>query len=81
VTLDFFGRRAFLTLGVGLMLPGCVSAYAENPAQPVIRSVRVSGNGNLWLKTMPTYLQRSLVEQLGSRYQPGARAGATLSSS
>jgi hypothetical protein len=73
------GRRALFLLGASLMLPGCVSAYAENSAIPVIRSIRVSGNGNLWLQTMPAYLQRSLARQLGSRYQPGARDGATLS--
>jgi hypothetical protein len=79
VTLEIIGRRAFLTLGASLMLAGCATSYAENPAMPVIRSVRVSGHGNLWLETMPAYLQRSLVKQLGSRYQPGARGGATLS--
>jgi hypothetical protein len=73
------GRRAFLVFGASLMLPGCVSAYADNSAIPIVRSIQVSGTGNLWLETMPAYLQRSLVRQLGSRYQPGAREGATLS--
>jgi hypothetical protein len=79
VTLEINGRRAFLRLGMSFMLVGCSTSYAENPAMPVIRNIRVSGHGNLWLETMPTYLQRSLVQQLGSRYQPGARGSATLS--
>lgn len=79
MTSGIMGRRAFLALGASLVLAGCATSYADNPAIPVIRSVRVSGHGNLWLETMPAYLQRSLVKQLGSRYQPGARGGATLS--
>jgi hypothetical protein len=79
MTLEIIGRRAFLTLGASWVLAGCATSYAETSAMPVIRSVRVSGHGNLWLETMPAYLQRSLVEQLGSPYQPSARNGATLS--
>jgi hypothetical protein len=72
------GRRAVLALGASLMLTGCATSYADVSALPVIKAVRVSGSGNLWLQTMPPYLQRSLVKQLGPRYQPGARGGATL---
>ncbi len=68
-----------MAVAAGLMLTGCATSYAENLAMPVIRSVRVSGHGNLWLQTMPSYLQRSIIQQLGSHYQAGARGGATLS--
>lgn len=73
------GRRSFLAMGAGLLLTGCATSYADNPAIPVIRRVQVSGSGNLWLQRMPPFLQRNLVRQLGSRYQPGAKSGATLS--
>ena len=72
------GRRAFLALGVGLVLAGCATSFADVASIPVIKAVRVSGNGNLWLRTMPPFVQRNLVQQLGSRYQPGARGGAVL---
>ncbi|WP_448953092.1 hypothetical protein [Labrys neptuniae] len=72
------GRRAFLAIGAGALLTGCATAYGDNPAIPVIRRVEVSGHGNLWLERMPAYVQRNLVQQLGSRYQPGAKGGATL---
>jgi hypothetical protein len=70
------GRRAFLVFGAGLMLAGCATVNVAN--LPVIKAVRVSGGGNLWLQTMPPFVQRNLVKQLGSHYQPGARGGATL---
>jgi hypothetical protein len=79
MTLKIIGRRTFLTLGASLVLAGCATAYADVASIPVIRAVHVSGGGNLWLQTMPPFLQRSLIQQLGSRYQPGAKGGATLS--
>ena len=79
MTTKTIGRRAFMAVAAALMLTGCATSYAEDMAMPVIRSVRVSGHGNLWLQTMPSYLQRSIIKQLGSRYQPGARGGTTLS--
>ncbi|MGO4336607.1 hypothetical protein AB4037_17020 [Labrys sp. KB_33_2] len=79
MTSERIGRRGFLTIGAGLLLTSCATSYGDNPAIPVIRRVQVSGSGNLWLQRMPPYLQRNLVRQLGSRYQPGAKGGATLS--
>jgi hypothetical protein len=73
------GRRAFVAVAAGLMLAGCATSYADVASIPVIKTVRVSGSGNLWLQTMPSYLQRSIIQQLGSRYQPGTGGGATLS--
>jgi hypothetical protein len=73
------GRRAFLVIGAGLALAGCATSYADVASLPVIKAVRVSGGGNLWLQTMPPFVQRNLIKQLGPRYQPGARGGATLS--
>lgn len=72
------GRRAFLAIAAGLALTGCATSYADNPAIPVISRVQVSGRGNIWLERMPVFVQRNLVNKLGSRYQPGARGGATL---
>ncbi len=72
------GRRAFLAGAAGVILSGCATSYADVASLPVIKAVRVSGSGNLWLQTMPPYLQRNLVKQLGPRYQPGAAGGSTL---
>ncbi len=78
MTTGTIGRRTFLLVTAGVMLAGCATSYADVAALPVIKAVRVSGSGNLWLRTMPAYLQRNLVKQLGPRYQPGAKGGATL---
>ncbi|CAM5764358.1 hypothetical protein LMIY3S_01120 [Labrys miyagiensis] len=78
MTSGVIGRRAFLAFGASLMLAGCATAYVDVSRLPVIKAVRVSGGGNLWLETMPAYVQRNLIRQLGSRYQPGAKGGATL---
>jgi hypothetical protein len=78
VTSEIIGRRAFLTLGASMVLAGCATSYADVAGIPAIRAVHVSGGGNLWLETMPAYLQRNLIQQLGPSYRPGARGGATL---
>ncbi|GLS22202.1 hypothetical protein GCM10007874_52190 [Labrys miyagiensis] len=78
MTLEIIGRRAFLTLCASLALGSCATSYAGVASLPVIRAVHVIGGGNLWLQTMPPFVQRSLIQQLGPRYQPGARGGATL---
>jgi hypothetical protein len=79
MTTKTIGRRAFMAVAAALMLTGCATSYADVASIPIIKTVHVSGSGNLWLQTMPSYLQRSLIAQLGSRYQPGAGSGATLS--
>jgi hypothetical protein len=76
--LQIMARRAFLALGAGLILAGCTTSYADVASLPVIGAVRVHGAGNLWLQSMPPFLQRELIQQLGARYAPGAGGGATL---
>jgi len=71
------GRRAFLALGAGFALTGCATSI-DNASIPVIRSVRVSGTINLWVRNICPYVQQHLIEDLGPRYQPGARGGASL---
>ncbi|MDQ0392154.1 hypothetical protein [Labrys monachus] len=78
MTSPFIDRRALLALGAGLALSGCATSLAGNAALPVIRSVRVTGHANSYIERITPYVQRNLVQQLGSRYQPGAAGGATL---
>jgi hypothetical protein len=78
MAIPTIGRRALLLGAFSLMLAGCALSSADLAALPVIKAVRVSGGGNLWLQTMPPYLRRSLIKQLGPRYQPGASGGYTL---
>ena len=78
MTTGMIARRAFLAFGASLVLAGCATSYADVASLPVIKAVHVSGGGNLWLQTMPPFVQRNLIQQLGPRYQPGARGGATL---
>jgi hypothetical protein len=71
-------RRAFFSLGAMFALTGCATAFTDNPAIPIIRSVHVSGHQNLWVVNVGPYVERNLVRLLGNRYQPGAKGGATL---
>ena len=78
MTSRFIHRRALLVLGASLALGGCATSMAAGPAVPVVRSVRVTGDQNVYIERIAPYVQRAIVEQLGPRYQPGAGGGATL---
>lgn len=67
--------RALLALTIGLLAAMIGGALAQGLP---IRAVQVTGQANRDLKMLAPVVRQQLVSQLGPRYEPGARAGATL---
>ena len=68
-------RRAVFALAAGACV--CVAGTAQAAGLPV-RAIRVSGTANRDLARLAPMVQQALARQLGARYAPGVRGGATL---
>jgi hypothetical protein len=71
-----FTRRAVLVLAAGSFFSTVGTALAQGVP---IRAIRVRGSANRDLARIAPMVARELARQLGPRYVPGARGGATLS--
>ena len=69
-------RRAAFALAAGFLISA--SAGAALADGPPIRAIRVSGTANRDLARIAPMVARELAHQLGPRYAPGAKGGATL---
>ena len=69
-------RRGIFALVASLALAGTAPALA---AGVPIRAIRVTGRANRELARLAPLVAEQLASQLGPRYVPGARGGATLS--
>jgi len=70
-----FTRRAVLALAAGFFFSTIGTALAQSVP---IRAIRVRGSANRDLRRIAPMVARELARQLGPRYVPGARGGATL---
>jgi hypothetical protein len=70
-----FTRRAALALAAGFFVTTVSAVLAQGAP---IRAIKVSGRANRDLARIAPMVARELAHQLGSRYVPGARGGATL---
>lgn len=68
-------RRGLFALAAGLALVAPAPAMAGGVP---IRAIRVTGRANRELSRLAPIVAEQLAHQLGLRYAPGARGGATL---
>ncbi|MDQ0472932.1 hypothetical protein [Labrys wisconsinensis] len=85
MSLDMPTRRAALAVvGASVLaaaLAGCTTpapGLTEQAKAMPISGVHVSGTANRTLEVLAPLVAQELVSELGSRYAPGARGGATL---
>jgi len=69
-------RRVVLAMAASLLAGASSSALAQGF---VIRAIHVTGEANRDLARLAPMVAQQLARQLGGRYAPGARGGATLS--
>lgn len=73
--LSPLSRRALFSLAAGFFAAATGSALAQGI---LVRAIKVRGEANRDLKMLAPVVAQHIAEQLGPRYVPGARGGATL---